>query len=101
MSKNIVKVIFDDKSELSVDKFISLDDMKLKYKDEPEWIVKRNYEKQFRNVERDLLHEMNESIIEDFAKDKLEFIHEDDCDCQDEKDICDFNDSEILSEAIH
>ena len=101
MSKNIVKVIFDDKSELSVDTFMSLDDMKLKYKDKPDWIAKHNYESQFRNLERDLLHEMNDSIIEDYAKDQLYLIDEDDCDCADEKDICDFEDSEILSEAMH
>lgn len=98
--KNIIKVIFDDNTELQLGEIKTKEQIKEDNNGFSDYRVELRYNVQFNEFQRSLLHEMNEDVIEEFAKDYLDLIHEDDCDCEDEKDICDFDDSEILSEAI-
>ncbi|GAW90837.1 hypothetical protein FPS14_contig00160-0001 [Flavobacterium psychrophilum] len=55
----------------------------------------RAYERQFYDFENDIIGFLTESNLEDYAKDHLGLIDEDDVE---EKDISDFSDTEILAE---
>lgn len=101
MDKNIVKVIYDNGEEILVGKYKSkkqiLKDLPIGEKQD--WRVNRNYEKQFKEIERKVLWALDDDMVKDYAKDHLYLKDEDenDCDCE-ETDISDFEDDEILSE---
>jgi hypothetical protein len=102
MCKNIVKVIFDDNTELTIGEIKTKEQIKQSndYYD-TDWKIERAYNRQFNQIERDVLKELNDDNVIDYAIEYLDLIEENDCDCPEEKYISDFDDSEILSEAIH
>lgn len=104
MDKRIVKVIYDNGEEILVGKYKSkkqiLKDLPIGEKQD--WRVNRNYEKQFKEIERKVLWALDDDMVKDYAKDHLYLKDEDenDCDCE-ETDISDFEDDEILSELAN
>ena len=59
------------------------------------------YYGQHRSFERGILEELDEDVIEDYAKRNLYLISEDDCDCSDEKaDISMADSDEIETELL-
>jgi DNA integrity scanning protein DisA with diadenylate cyclase activity len=64
-----------------------------------DWKANRHYERQFYKIERDVLWNLDEEAIKDYAKDHLDLKDEDDNDCDcDDKDISDFENDELMSE---
>lgn len=102
MCKNIVKVIFDDNTELTIGEIKTKEQIKQSnnYYD-TDWKIERAYNRQFNQIERDILKELDDDNVIDYAIEYLDLIEENDCDCTEEKYISDFDDSEILSEAIN
>jgi hypothetical protein len=101
MDKRIVKVIYDNGEEKVVGDYKSKEQIK---QDKPigekeDWRVNRTYNRQFKNFEREILWELDDDMVTDYAKDHLDLKDEDenDCDCE-ETDICDFEDDELFSE---
>jgi hypothetical protein len=97
MKKRIAKVIYTDDSfdEVANQKPFKTEE------GEERWKAFRRYEAQFRDIEKSVLHSIDNDIVEDYAKDYLDLIDSDDCDCNwdsDEKDINDFSDKEIINE---
>jgi hypothetical protein len=98
MTPKITKVILDngDVLELGSVNPITLED----YKD---WRLRYNYEKQFQEFEKQILENLDEDTIKDYAKDWLDLIDEDDCDCKDNDcdcdDISEVSDLELIKEV--
>jgi hypothetical protein len=103
MDKNIVKVVYDN-GEIKLvekEKIKSKEQIKdaLPIGEKQDWRVNRNYKKQFQELERAVLWELDDDMVTEYAKDHLDLKDEDenDCDCE-EKDISDFEDDELFSE---
>ena len=98
MTPRITKVILDngDVLELGSVNPITPED----YKD---WRLRYNYEKQFEEFEKQILENLDEDTIKDYAKDWLDLIDEDDCDCKDNDcdcdDISEVSDLELIKEV--
>jgi hypothetical protein len=103
MDKNIVKVVYDNGEVKLVEKekIKSKEQIKdaLPIGEKQDWRVNRNYKKQFQELERAVLWELDDDMVTDYAKDHLDLKDEDenDCDCE-EIDISDFEDDELFSE---
>lgn len=101
MDKRIVKVIYDNGEEKVVGEYKSKEQIKEEKPigEKEDWRVNRTYNRQFKDFERDILWELDDDMVTDYAKDHLYLKDEDenDCDCH-EKDLEDFEDDEILSE---
>ena len=92
--KKIVKVIYNDGSVLELENVTPL--RILETDDNMEIRVKRmKYNRQFKDFEEDILDNMNESWLEEYAKDKFDLVEEDDVE---EKTIDDFSDKELVQE---
>lgn len=95
MDKRIVKVIYTD------DTFEEVANPKPFKTEEGEerWKAFRRYEARFRDIEKSVLHSIDNDIVEDYAKDYLDLIDPDDCECDCyESGISDFEDSDLLNE---
>ena len=101
MSKKIVKAIYDDGTEISVKDLKTLEQIKKDYVYDKEHKYICHYERQFQGFERDILKELNDETVKEYAKDHLDLKDEDenDCDCKD-KDISDFEDEELMAELL-
>ena len=103
MEKKIVKVVYDNGEEKSIDseKIKSKEQIKdaLSIGEKQDWRVNRAYNRQFKDLERDVLWQLDDETVKDYAKDHLDLKDEDenDCDCQD-KDVSDFEDDELMAE---
>jgi hypothetical protein len=103
MQKKIVKVVYDNGEENSIDieKFKSKKQIQdnLPIGEKHDWRVSRVYDRQFKDLERDILWGLDDETVKDYAKDHLDLKDEDenDCDCQD-KDVSDFEDNELMAE---
>lgn len=91
--KKIVKVIFDDDSSLEVENFEGLKTSKVTVE---KFKLRREYDRQFKSLEEDILRYLPEDVIENYAEWNLEMVNERDVE---EKDINDFSDQEVLEEA--
>jgi hypothetical protein len=104
MDKKIVKVVYDNKEEKSIEseKIKSREQIKnaLPIGEKQDWRVNRVYDRQFKELERAVLWELDDEMVKEYAKDHLYLKEEDenDCDCDDKKDISDFEDDELLAE---
>ena len=93
--KRIVKVIYTDDT---FDEVENLKPFEIK-EGEKNWEAFRRYERQFRDIEKSVLSCIDNDIVEDYAKDYLDLIDPDDCECDcEEKDVSDFEDSDLLNE---
>jgi hypothetical protein len=91
----IVKILLDDGTSREVGEINPLSHFEEKHPENNKWYLQRCYERQFNNFEDDIIEFLNESNVEEYAKDHLNLVEEDDVE---EKDISDFTDSEILEE---
>ena len=93
--KRIVKVIYTDDT---FDEVVNPKPYKV-VEGEESWKAFRRYEAQFRDIEKSVLSCIDNDIVEDYAKDYLDLIDPDDCECDcEEKDVSDFEDSDLLNE---
>jgi len=105
MDKKIVKVVYDNGEEKSIEieKIKSREQIKddLPIGEKHDWRVSRVYDVQFKDLERDVLSQLGEDMVKNYAKDHLDLKDEDedesDCDCED-KDVSDFEDKELMAE---
>jgi hypothetical protein len=67
--------------------------------EERTYINTHEYQKQFKIFENKILKELHQGIVEDYAKFNFDLVYEDECECnEDEKNISDFDESEISQE---
>jgi hypothetical protein len=98
MKPKITKVIFDNEEVLELGEVapITPED----YKD---WKKRINWERQFEEFEKQILENLDEDTIKDYAKDWLDLKDEDDCDCDDNDcdcdDISEVSDLELIKEV--
>jgi hypothetical protein len=103
MDKKIVKVVYDN-GEIKLvekEKIKSREQIKdaLPIGEKQDWRVNRAYDRQFQELERAVLWELDEDIVKEYAKDHLDLKDEDDNDCDcDDKDVSDFEDEELMAE---
>jgi hypothetical protein len=103
MDKKIVKVVYDNGEEKSIEseKIKSREQIKdgLPIGEKQDWRVNRVYDRQFKDFERDVLWALDDDMVKDYAKDHLDLKdeNENDCDCKD-KDVSDFEDNELMAE---
>jgi hypothetical protein len=105
MDKKIVKVVYDNGEEKSIEseKIKSKEQIKegLPIAEKQDYRVNGVYNRQFKELEEAVLCELDEDIVKRYAKDHLDLKDEDedesDCDCED-KDVSDFEDDELMSE---
>lgn len=90
--RNIIKVIFDDDTELSIKEIKPLEKSDDKHEN---YRLRNSYNRQFTDFEKEILEEIDEDVIRDYAEWNLDLVSEDDID---EKAINDFTDEEILEE---
>jgi hypothetical protein len=101
MDKKIVKVIYTNGEIDEVKDWKTTSEIKTEfnYSLALDWKAQRHFERQFYKIERDVLWNMNDNEVKKYAKDHLDLKDEDDNDCDcDEKDICDYEDDEIMTE---
>jgi hypothetical protein len=103
MDKKIVKVVYDN-GEIKLvekEKIKSKEQIKdaLPIGEKQDWRVNRVYDRQFKELEKAVLWELDEDLVKEYAKDHLDLKDKDenDCDCK-KKDISDFEDDELFSE---
>ena len=101
MDKRIIKVIYDDETEISVQDLKTLEQIKKDYTYDKEWKFIRHYNRQFQTIEKDVLWNLEDDFVKEYAKDHLALKNEDDndCDCED-KTIFDFEDNDLVSELV-
>lgn len=101
MDKRIIKVIYDSGEEKVFGDYKSKEQIKDSFPigEKEDWRVNRTYNRQFRDFEKQILWELDDDMVTDYAKDHLDLKDEDenDCDCV-ETDISDFEDDELFSE---
>lgn len=99
MSKNIVKVVYDDETEVSVKDFKTLELIKKDYVYDKEWQYVRHYERQFTEIVNSILEGLDDDLVKEYAKDNLDLKdeNENDCDCED-IGVSDFKDNELMAE---
>lgn len=90
----IVKVIFDDGTEITPNREIK--PIRQAEEGESKWKVLREYERQFLSFEDKILESLDQDNLEDYATSNFELTKEDDIE---EKDISDFSDEEIMEEV--
>ena len=90
----IVKVIFDDGSEMVPKREIQ-PKRELEV-GENKWRAFREYERQFLSFEDKILEHLDQDNLEDYATSNFDLTKEDD---NEEKDISDFKDEEIMEEV--
>ena len=99
MDKKIVKVIYNDGTDISVKDLKTIEQIKKDYNYDRDWKYLRHYERQFYTIEKDVLWTLEDDLVTDYAKDHLDLKDEDDNDCDcDEKDVSDFEDVELMAE---
>ena len=89
----IIKVIYQDGSELEPKNITPLE---ISDDKQQQWRNQVRYNRQFRSFEEDILDDLDEDIVEDYAKYRFHLVEEDDVE---EKNINDFSDDEIMDEA--
>jgi hypothetical protein len=95
MDKRIVKVIYTDDT---FEEVVNPQPYKV-VEGEERWKAFRRYEAQFRDLEKSVLRFLDNDIVEDYAKDYLDLIDPDDCECDcEDADISDLDDSELIDE---
>jgi hypothetical protein len=93
--KKIIKVIYTDDT---FDEVVDVKPFEIR-EGEKNWQAFNRYEAQFRNLEKSVLRSLDNDIVEDYAKDYLDLIDPDDCECDcEDADISDLNDSELIDE---
>ena len=89
----IIKVIYQDGSELEPKNITPLE---ISDDKQQQWRNQVRYNRQFRSFEEDILDDLDEDIVEDYAKNRFHLVEEDDVE---EKNINDFSDDEIMDEV--
>jgi hypothetical protein len=60
------------------------------------------YKRKIKTFQEDILGELDDDVVEQYAKDNFDLIDEDDCDCDsDDSDISDFDDDILVSEFLN
>ena len=98
MDKKIVRVIFTDGEEESVKGWRTPEELKKDFNYTAKQQANRHYERQFKELERTILQNIDEDLVSEYAKDHLDLVDDGECDC-DEKDIIDFEDNELMNEV--
>jgi hypothetical protein len=95
IQKRIIKVIYEDDT---FDEVLNVKPFEIK-EGEQRWEAFRRYERQFRDLEKSVLSSIDNDIVEDYAKDYLDLIDLDDCECDcEDADVSDLDDSELIDE---
>ena len=89
----IIKVIYQDGSELEPKNITPLE---ISDDKQQQWRNQVRYNRQFRSFEEDILDDLDEDIVEDYAKNRFHLVEEDDVE---ENNINDFSDDEIIDEV--
>lgn len=99
MAKKIIKVIYSDETEDSVKDLKTIEEIQKEFNYDKDWKTYNHYERQFQDIEKSILWNIDDDVVSEYAKDYLDLKDEDenDCDC-DETDISDFEDSELIAE---
>lgn len=99
MKKKIVKVVYTDGQQDEVKDWKTIEEIKTKFNYDKDWKVNNHFERQFYKIEKDILWNLYDDNVKDYAKDHLDLKDEgeNDCDCEN-KDVSDFEDDEIMSE---
>jgi hypothetical protein len=99
MDKKIVKVIYTDGGQIEVKDWKTPEQLKSEFSYGMDWKANHHYDRQFKDIERDVLWGLDDSIVKDYAKDHLDLKDEDEneCDC-DDKDVSDYEDNELMAE---
>ena len=92
--KKIVKIIYNDGTH---DEIVNIPKLDIEGVDESMEIYKREraYERQFEEFEKTILENINQYVIENYAKWNFDLVSEDDVEST---DIEDFSDEDILQE---
>ena len=92
--KKIVKIIYNDGTH---DEIVNIPKLDIEGVDESMEIYKREraYERQFEEFEKTILENINQYVIENYAKWNFDLVSEDDVEST---DIEDFSDKDILQE---
>jgi len=98
MNPKIIKVIFDNDETLEVGEIIPISQ-----EDYKDWKKRNIWERQFTKFETEILENLDEDSIRDYAKDSLDLIDEDDYDCKNDDcdcdDISEVSDLELIKEV--
>ena len=98
MKPRIKKIILDNGDILELGSVNSITE-----EDYKDWRKRWVWEKQFEEFEKQILENLDEDTIKDYAKDWLDLIDEDDCDCKDKDcdcdDISEVSDLELIKEV--
>lgn len=101
MDKKIVKVIYNDNSEDSVGDILTSEQIKEKYDYKSDYksdyLLSKHYTRQFNRFEIRILSSLNNSVIKEYAIDEFDLVEDDEKDCKC-KDICDYEDFELIAE---
>lgn len=91
----IIKVIYQDGTELEPKNIIPLvvDEDRTQ-----QWRNHIKYYRQFKRFEEDILDDLDQDTVQEYAESKFDLINEDDVE---EKNIEDFSDEEIMEEVRH
>lgn len=101
MVKKIVKVVFDDQTELTIGEHKTIEQIKTDQTHDKQWKEERHYQRQFITLERAILRNLDDDTVRRYAKDDLDLVEQGNCDCDcEEKDISDFEDNEIMAELV-
>lgn len=89
----IVKVIYQDGTEKELQNILPL----IVNEDKSEqWRNQNKYNRQFKRFEEDILDDLDQDTVEDYAENNFDFIKEDDVE---DKKIEDYDDDEIMDEV--
>lgn len=91
----IVKVIYEDGS---VKEAKDITPLVISEEKKEQWKYNRIYERQFRDFEKQILKDLIQDTVEEYAVDYFDLVDPDEVD-NEEKDISDFKDEEIMEEV--
>lgn len=98
MKKKIVQVVFNDGEEESVESWRTPEELKKDFSYATKQEANRHYNRQFKEFEGVILQNIDNDVIKRYAKDYLDFVEDEECDCE-ETDIMDFEDNELMNEV--
>lgn len=98
MDRKIVKIIFTDGEEESVESWRTPEELKKDFNYTAKQQAIRHYERQFKELERAILQNIDENIVSEYAKDYLDLVDDGECDCN-ETHIMDFEDNQLMNEV--
>lgn len=94
--EKIVKVIYEDGSEIELGVVVPLEKTKLGSDNGESWRAAKKYKQQFENFEHKILKSIDSDTIKEYAIDNFDLVDEDKIE---EKTLEDFDDDELMDEV--